>query len=72
MILDEIDKKVLTENFDSDLINQMDANNVAKIIKYLEESDIYYTVLPLNRGGNYDKANQEKGVCSSGHGRFNW
>ena len=42
MKLDDIDKKILMENFDIDLINQMDADNIAKIFNYLEQNNVYY------------------------------
>ena len=42
MNLDEIDIKILKENFDEELINQIDNVNVNKIFKYLEENGIYY------------------------------
>ena len=34
MILDEIDKKILIENYDKNLLNQIDPNNVYKICNY--------------------------------------
>ena len=42
MNLDEIDIKILKENFDEELINQIDLDNVSKIFKYLENNGIYY------------------------------
>ena len=42
MNLDEIDIKILKENFDDNLIKQIDSDNVSKIIKYLENNGIYY------------------------------
>ena len=42
MNLDEIDIKILKENFDENLINQIDSENVSKIFKYLEDNGIYY------------------------------
>ena len=42
MDLDEIDLKVLRENFDEELINRIDAKNVSKIYLYLENNNIYY------------------------------
>ena len=42
MNLDEIDIKILKENFDENLIKQIDSNNVLKILKYLENNGIYY------------------------------
>ena len=42
MILDEIDKKILIENYDKYLINQIDPNNVSKIFNYLKNNGVYY------------------------------
>ena len=42
MNLDEIDIKILKENFDEELITQIDTDNVSKIFKYLEDNGIYY------------------------------
>ena len=42
MNLDEIDIKILKENFDEDLIKQIDSDNVLKILKYLENNGIYF------------------------------
>lgn len=42
MNLDELDIKVLKENFDDEMIKSIDTLNVAKISKYLEECGIYY------------------------------
>ena len=42
MNLDEIDIKILRENFDEELIAQIDTDNVLKIFKYLENNGIYY------------------------------
>ena len=42
MNLDEIDIKILKENFDENLISQIDLDNTAKIFKYLEDNGIYY------------------------------
>ena len=42
MIFDDIDIKILKENFDEDLLKQIDSNNVNRIFKYLKENDIYY------------------------------
>lgn len=39
---DDIDIKILHENFDIDLINQIDLNNVIKILDYLNENGVYY------------------------------
>lgn len=40
--LDELDKKVLIENFDVEMINELDADNLIKIMRYLEKNGIYY------------------------------
>ena len=42
MNLDEIDIKILKENFGEELITQIDTDNVSKIFKYLEDNGIYY------------------------------
>ena len=42
MNLDEIDIKILKENFDENLIKQIDSDNVLKILKYLEINGIYF------------------------------
>ena len=42
MNLDEIDIKILKENFGEELITQIDTDNVSKIFKYLENNGIYY------------------------------
>ena len=42
MNLDEIDIRILKENFDEELITQIDTDNVSKIFKYLENNGIYY------------------------------
>ena len=42
MNLDEIDIKILKENFEEELITQIDIDNVSKIFKYLENYGIYY------------------------------
>lgn len=42
MILDDIDIKILKENFDEELISQIDADNIAKILNYLNDNGIYY------------------------------
>ncbi len=39
---DEINIKILTENFDEDLIKQIDAENVYKIFSYLNSNGVYY------------------------------
>ena len=42
MEFDEIDLKMLRENFADDEIFRLDSNNVASIIKYLEDNNVYY------------------------------
>ncbi len=42
MILDELDIKVLYENFDEEMINKVDYDNANKIFAYLEKNGIYY------------------------------
>jgi hypothetical protein len=42
MNIDEIDVKILNENFDSELIQKMDKNNVSYIFKYLLDNGVYY------------------------------
>ena len=42
MSLDEVDIKILKENFDENLIKKIDSENVSKIFKYLENNGIYY------------------------------
>ena len=42
MELDEIDIKVLRENFDDETISEIDSENVSKIMKYLKDNGIYY------------------------------
>ena len=42
MILDDIDIKILKENFDEELISQIDADNITKILNYLNRNGIYY------------------------------
>ena len=43
MFLDEIDIKILKENFDEDTISEINPDNIAKIIKYLDENGVYYS-----------------------------
>ena len=38
--LDEIDMKILRENFDEDMIQQMDEENIDKILYYIEENNV--------------------------------
>ena len=40
--LDEIDMKILKENFDEEMIQQIDNENIDKILDYLEKNDIDY------------------------------
>ena len=42
MNIDELDIKVLKENYNIDEIKNIDINNVSKINKYLEENGIYF------------------------------
>ena len=42
MIIDDIDIKILKENFDEELINQIDSDNVDKIFNYLNNNGVYY------------------------------
>ena len=42
MQLDDIDIKILRENFDNNIINQLDNENVDKIYNYLIDNGIYY------------------------------
>lgn len=42
MNLDEIDIKVLRENFDDEMISKIDIENISKIFKYLDDNGIYY------------------------------
>lgn len=42
MILNDIDVKILKENYDEELISQIDSENVAKIFNYLKSNGIYY------------------------------
>ena len=40
--VNEIDIKILRENFDEDLIRQIDLDNVFKIFSYLVKNGVYY------------------------------
>ena len=40
--IDEIDIKILKENFSEDLIKQVDVENVCKIFSYLNKNGVYY------------------------------
>ena len=42
MNFDETDIKILKENFDDELIEQVDSKNVSRILNYLEDSGLYY------------------------------
>ena len=42
MQLDSLDIKVLRENFSDKEIAQMDALNISKIFRYLQENNVYY------------------------------
>ena len=42
MQLDEIDIKIIKENFDEDIIKQLNEDNVVKIYNYLINGGIYY------------------------------
>lgn len=42
MKIDELDIKILKENFDDDMINELDIDNTTKIFFYLIENNIYY------------------------------
>ena len=42
MLIDDIDIIILRENYDESLINQIDADNVIKIFKYLKNNGVYY------------------------------
>lgn len=42
MLLDDLDIKLLKENFDEETINSMDIDNISNIYLYLKENGIYY------------------------------
>lgn len=42
MNLDELDIKILKENFDDDMISKIDIDNISKIFKYLNYNGVYY------------------------------
>lgn len=42
MKFDDLDIKILKENFDDDIINEIDIENVSNIFKYLSDSGVYY------------------------------
>ena len=43
MNFDEYDIKILKENFNDEMISQIDADNLAKILKYLSSNGVYYS-----------------------------
>lgn len=42
MKFDDLDIKILKENFDDDIINEIDIENVSNIFKYLNDNGVYY------------------------------
>lgn len=42
MNIDEIDVKVLKENFDDETIKKINIENIANINKYLHDNNVYY------------------------------
>lgn len=42
MQLDNIDIKILRENFDDEIISQLDGGNIKKIYNYLMDLGVYY------------------------------
>lgn len=42
MELDNLDTRILKENFDDETISEIDIENVYKIFKYLKENNVYY------------------------------
>ena len=42
MNLDNMDIKILKENFDDETISKIEPNNVSRIWKYLDSNNIYY------------------------------
>ena len=42
MKFDEIDIKILKENFDEEMIEQINLENVSKILRYLNDNMVYY------------------------------
>ena len=40
--LDDIDLKLLNENYDEELIRELDTENVIKIFNYLNNNGVYY------------------------------
>ena len=43
MNLDEIDIKILRENFCDETISELDKNNLEEILKYLNDNGVYYS-----------------------------
>ena len=42
MKFDDLDVKILKENFDDESISQIDIDNVSNIFKYLSDNGVYY------------------------------
>jgi len=42
MNFDEIDIKLLKENFDDEMISEIDVDNIIKICDYLDNNGVYY------------------------------
>jgi len=42
MNFDEIDIKLLKENFDDEMISEIDVDNIIKIFDYLDNNGVYY------------------------------
>lgn len=42
MNFDELDIKILRENFDEETISKINIDNVSKILKYLNDNMVYY------------------------------
>jgi len=42
MEINDIDIKILKENFDEDLIKQINVDNITKIFKYLIDNNVWY------------------------------
>ena len=42
MKFDEIDIKILKENFDEEMLEQINLENVSKILRYLNDNMVYY------------------------------
>ena len=40
--LDDIDIKILKENYDLNLLDKIDGDNITKIFKYLNKNGVYY------------------------------